>query len=49
LEFGTAAANALAIAAGASMVRVHDAAAGVAVVRMAAAMAGRDKRLRRNA
>jgi len=49
LEFGTAAANALAIAAGASMVRVHDAAAGVAVVRMAALMAGRDKRLRRNA
>jgi dihydropteroate synthase len=49
LEFGTAAANALAIAAGASMVRVHDVGAGVAVVRMAAAMAGRDRRFRRNA
>jgi dihydropteroate synthase len=49
LEFGTAAANALAIAAGASMVRVHDVAAGVAVVRMAAAMAGRDQRFRRDA
>src|SRR5271167_2219125 len=39
LEFGTAAVNALALAAGASMVRVHDTGAGVAVVRMAAAMA----------
>ena len=49
LEFGTAAVNALAIAAGASIVRVHDVGAGVAVVRMAAAMAGRDQRFRRNA
>ena len=49
LEFGTAAANALAIAAGASIVRVHDAGAAVAAVRMAAAMAGRDQRFRRNA
>jgi len=49
LEFGTAAANALAVAAGASIVRVHDAGAAVAVVRMAAAMAGRDRRFRRNA
>jgi dihydropteroate synthase len=49
LEFGTAAANALAIAAGASIVRVHDVGAGVAVVRMAAAMARRGQRFRRNA
>jgi len=46
LEFGTAAANALAVAAGASMVRVHDVGAGVAAVRMAAAMTGRDQRFR---
>jgi dihydropteroate synthase len=46
LEFGTAAANALAVAAGASMVRVHDVCAGVAAVRMAAAMTGRDRRFR---
>ncbi|MGC2305994.1 dihydropteroate synthase [Candidatus Binatus sp.] len=49
LEFGTAAANALAIAAGASIVRVHDVGAAVAAVRMAAAMSGRDHRFRRNA
>jgi len=49
LEFGTAAANALAIAAGASIVRVHDVGATVAVVRMAAAIAGRDERFRRDA
>ena len=49
LEFGSAAANALAVAAGASIVRVHDVDAAVAVVRMAAAMAGRDQRFRRNA
>jgi dihydropteroate synthase len=49
LELGTAVANALAVAAGASIVRVHDAGAGAAVVRMAAAMAGRDQRFRRNA
>jgi dihydropteroate synthase len=49
LEFGTAAANALAIAAGASIVRVHDVGAAVAAVRMAAAMSGRDQRYRRNA
>ena len=41
--------NALAVAAGASIVRVHDAGAAVAVVRMAAAMTGRDQRFRRNA
>ena len=46
LEFGTAAANALAVAAGASMVRVHDVGAGVAAVRMAAAMTRRDRRFR---
>jgi dihydropteroate synthase len=44
LEFGTAAANALAIAAGASIVRVHDVAAGVAALKMAAAIAGRGQR-----
>ena len=49
LEYGTAAANALAIAAGASMVRVHDVGAAVAAVRMAAAMTGRDQRFKRNA
>jgi dihydropteroate synthase len=49
LDFGTAAVNALAVAAGASLVRVHDVAAGVAAVRMAAAMSGRDRRFRRNA
>ncbi len=49
LEFGTAAANALAIAAGASIVRVHDVGAAVAAVRMAAAMTGRDQRFRHNA
>jgi dihydropteroate synthase len=49
LEFGTAAANALAIAAGASIVRVHDVGATVAVVRMAAAIAGRNERFRRDA
>src|SRR5271170_5875022 len=49
LEFGTAAANALAIAAGASIVRVHHVGAAVATVRMAAAMAGRDQRFRHNA
>jgi dihydropteroate synthase len=49
LEFGTAAVNALAIAAGASIVRVHDVGAAVAAVRMAAAMSGRDQRFRRNA
>ena len=48
-EFGTAAVNALAIAAGASIVRVHDVGAAVAAVRMAAAMSGRDQRFRRNA
>ena len=39
LEFGTAAVNAVAIANGASIVRVHDVGAAVAAVRMAAAMA----------
>jgi dihydropteroate synthase len=46
LEFGTAAANALSVAAGASIVRVHDVGAGVAAVRMAAAMTGRDQRFK---
>ena len=49
LEVGSAAANALAVAAGASIVRVHDVGAGVAVVRVAAAMSGRDQRSRHNA
>jgi dihydropteroate synthase len=39
LEFGTAAADALAVAAGAAIVRVHDPAAARATVRMAAAVA----------
>lgn len=41
LEFGTAAADAIAIVRGASIVRVHDPGAECAVVRMAAAIAGR--------
>ena len=49
LEFGTAAVNALAIAAGASIVRVHDVSAAVPAVRMAAAMSGRDQRFKHNA
>ncbi len=49
LEYGTAAVNALAIAAGASIVRAHEVGAAVAAVRMAAAMSGRDQRFRRNA
>jgi dihydropteroate synthase len=49
LEFGTAAVNAVAIVNGASIVRVHDVGAAAAVVRMAAAMAGRDRRFRRDA
>ena len=49
LEFGTAAANALAVSAGASLVRVHDVGAGIAAVRMAGAMSGRDQRFRHNA
>ncbi len=40
VEFGTAAADALAVAAGASIVRVHDPGAARAAVRMAAAMRG---------
>ncbi len=44
LEFGTAAADALAVAAGASIVRVHDPGAARAVVRMAAAI--RERRAR---
>ncbi len=40
IEFGTAAVDALAVAAGAAIVRVHDPAAARAVVRMAAAVAG---------
>ncbi len=49
LEFGTAAINAVAIVNGASIVRVHDPAAAASVVRMAAAMAGRDRRFRPDA
>jgi dihydropteroate synthase len=49
LEFGSAAANALAIAAGASIVRVHDVGAGVAAMRMAAAIAKEDRRFTRDA
>jgi dihydropteroate synthase len=49
LEFGTEAVNAVAIVNGASIVRVHDVGAAAAVVRMAAAMAGRDRRFRRDA
>jgi len=49
LEFGTAAINAIAIVNGASIVRVHDPGAAVSVVRIAAAMAGRDRRFRQDA
>jgi dihydropteroate synthase len=49
LEFGTAAVNAVAIVNGASIVRVHDVGAAASVVRMAAAMVGRDRRFRRDA
>lgn len=49
LEFDSAAANALAIAAGASIVRVHDVGAGVAAMRMAAAIAREDRRYTRDA
>ncbi len=44
IEFGTAAADALAVAAGASIVRVHDPGAARAVVRMAAAIRERRRR-----
>jgi dihydropteroate synthase len=44
IEFGTAAADALAVAAGASLVRVHDPGAARAVVRMAAAIRERRPR-----
>lgn len=49
LEFGSAAVNAVAIANGASIVRVHDVGAAVPAVRMAAAMAGRNGRFTRDA
>ena len=49
LEFGTAAANAIAIAAGASIVRVHDVGAGAAALRMAAAIGGRGRRFNSDA
>lgn len=49
LEFGSAAVNAIAIAAGASIVRVHDVGAGVAAMRMAAAIAKEDRRFTRDA
>src|SRR6266481_4931371 len=44
LEFGNAAVNAVAIVNGASIVRVHDPGGAASVVRMAAALAGRDRR-----
>jgi dihydropteroate synthase len=49
LEFGTAAVNAVAIVNGASIVRVHDPGAAASVVRMAAALAGRDRRFKHDA
>jgi dihydropteroate synthase len=49
LEFGSAAVNAVAIVNGASIVRVHDPGAAASVVRMAAALAGRDRRFKRDA
>jgi dihydropteroate synthase len=49
LEFGTAAVNAVAIVNGASIVRVHDPGAAGSVVRMAAALAGRDRRFKHDA
>ena len=49
LEFGSAAVNAIAIANGAAMVRVHDVGAAVAAVRMAARLTGRDGRFTRGA
>jgi dihydropteroate synthase len=49
LEFGTAAVNAVAIVNGASIVRVHDPGAAASVVRMAAAIAGRDRRFKHDA
>lgn len=49
LEFGTAAVNTVAIVNGASIVRVHDPGAAASVVRMAAALAGRDRRFKRDA
>ncbi len=49
LEFGNAAVNAVAIVNGASIVRVHDPGAAASVVRMAAALAGRDRRFKRDA
>jgi dihydropteroate synthase len=49
LEFGSAAVNAVAIANGASMVRVHDVGAAASVIRMAAAIGARDRRFRHDA
>jgi dihydropteroate synthase len=49
LEFGSAVVNAIAIANGASMVRVHDVGAAVAAVRMATRLTGRDRRFTRDA
>ncbi|HYL57904.1 MAG TPA: dihydropteroate synthase [Candidatus Acidoferrales bacterium] len=49
LEFGSAAVNAIAIANGASMVRVHDVGAALAAVRMASRLTGRDGRFTREA
>ena len=44
LEYGTAAVNAFAVANGASILRVHEPAIAAAVVKMAAALAGRERR-----
>jgi dihydropteroate synthase len=49
LEFGNAAVNAVAIVNGASIVRVHDPGGAASVVRMAAALAGRDRRFKHDA
>jgi dihydropteroate synthase len=49
LEYGSAAVNAIAIARGASIVRVHKPEVAVAVVKMAAALSGRDQRFKAHA
>lgn len=49
LEYGSAAVNAIAIARGASIVRVHEPAIALATVKMAAALSGRGGRYRHHA
>ena len=49
IEYGNAAVNAIAIARGASIVRVHDPAIALATVKMAAALCGRDRRYKHHA